>query len=210
MSDLQGVVVEKFFEYYRGDLESQIIDERNVVISFPVHFSGFHRIEVTITSIGGGQYLISDGANTLSELKSAGYAIGSKLKKRIEELSRSAAVRIVNSHLVADTDINNLGSSIQRFLEAAKTIGDAYLVQRPVAPKNKNLIESVAAILSAGGLVYRPKEQVRGSIENHRIDFFFHRMACRVWPSPYLLIQAGRTLKHGRSRSPISREAIPV
>ena len=81
-NDLENIALDRFFDFYRNDIESEVIDTNNVVISFPVHFSGFHRIEVTVTRVSEDQYVISDGSKVLDELRSAGYLINAKLLKR--------------------------------------------------------------------------------------------------------------------------------
>ena len=90
---LKDLAVEEFFKFYREELDYEVLDDTNVVISFPVHFSGFHRVEVTVTRVNENQFLVSDGAKTLEELKNAGYDLNTKLRKRVETISRSARIR---------------------------------------------------------------------------------------------------------------------
>jgi hypothetical protein len=170
---LIDLAIGKFFDFYREDLESEVLDENNVIISFPIHFSGFHRVEITVTQVTPNHFLISDGAKTIEELKNSGYDINSKLKKRLEIISRSAKIRVVNGYLVTESDSTNLGSSIQRFIEAAKTIGDAYLVQRSYAPRETNLLNLVSLFLTEQQVPYQMKHNLRGKIENHTVDFYF-------------------------------------
>ena len=170
---LLNLAITKFFEFYKGDLDSEILDDANVVISFPVHFSGFHRVEITVTQVNPDHFLISDGAKTIEELKNSGYPINSRLKKRLETISRSAKLRIVNDYLVSESDASSLGASIQRFLEAAKTIGDAYLVQRIYPPRDTNLLNQVGQFLQSQQVPYQTKHSLRGRIENHTVDFYF-------------------------------------
>ena len=84
-----------------------------------------------------------------------------------------AQIRIVHEYLVSETDAASLGSSIQRFVEATKTIGDAYLVQRPSPPKESNLINQVAEFLAAQQVPYQARRPLQGRIEKHVIDFYF-------------------------------------
>jgi hypothetical protein len=98
--ELQNLAIDKFFEFYSSDLVSESVDENNVVISFPVHFSGFHRVEITVTRVNPSLFIISDGARTIEELKSSGYPINSRLKKRLETVSRLARIRVVNNYLI--------------------------------------------------------------------------------------------------------------
>jgi len=172
-NDLMNMTISKFFDFYKSEVEGEQIDDNNVVLSFPVHFSGFHRIEVTVTQSRPDLFIISDGAKTLEELRNAGYAVESKLKKRIVSICRMAQIRIVHEYLVSETDAASLGSSIQRFVEATKTIGDAYLVQRPSPPKESNLINQVAEFLAAQQVPYQARRPLQGRIEKHVIDFYF-------------------------------------
>lgn len=171
--NLGQVAIDKFFEFYKSDLEVESIDADNVVLSFPVHFSGFHRIEITVTQTDADRFIISDGAKTLEELRNAGYALETRLRKRLEMVSRSAKIRVVNEYLVTEADVASLGASIQRFLEAVKTIGDAYLVQRASPPHDSNLLNRVAEFLVSHQALYRAKHPIQGRIEKHLVDFYF-------------------------------------
>ena len=71
-TSLQDQAMDSFLTSYKDDLACEEQDENNVVISFPVHFSGFHRVEVTVTRVNPSKFLISDGAKTIDELKNAG------------------------------------------------------------------------------------------------------------------------------------------
>lgn len=170
---LKEFALEKFFAFYREDLEAEQLDDENVVISFPIHFSGFHRVEVTVTRTSSDRFVISDGAKTIEELKNSGYEVGTKLRRRIEQLSRAAEVRVVNGFLVTETDAGGLGASIQRFVEAAKTIGDAYLVQRTHSRRDTTLLDMVSAFLVEQSVTYQMRQNLRGRVENHTVDFYF-------------------------------------
>jgi hypothetical protein len=172
-SELMNMAIAKFFDFYKSEVEGEQIDENNVVLSFPIHFSGFHRIEITVTQSGPDLFIISDGAKTLEELHNAGYAVESKLKKRLETISRAAQIRIVHEYLVSESNAASLGSAIQRFVEATKTIGDAYLVQRPSPPKDSNLVNQVAEYLSSQQVLFQIRRPLQGKIEKHLIDFYF-------------------------------------
>jgi hypothetical protein len=172
-NDLQNIALNKFLDFYKNDIESEIIDAANVVLSFPVHFSGFHRIEVTVTQSSPDQFIISDGSKTVDELRMAGYALTSKLRKRLEMVSRAANIRVVNDFLVCESNLANLGSSIQRFVEAAKTIGDAYLVQRTTLTRDADLINQVSTFLKQQQVPFQTKHPLLGEYERHVIDFYF-------------------------------------
>lgn len=172
-TNLENIALERFFEFYKSDIESEVIDSDNVVISFPVHFSGFHRIEVTITRVSENQFIISDGSKVLDELRSAGYRVNAKLLKRIEELSKIAGIRVVNGYLVSNSDLALLGSSIQRFLEAAKTIGDAYLVQKTGMPRDTQIVKQVGDFLAGQQVPFQTRYPLMGEFEKHIVDFYF-------------------------------------
>jgi hypothetical protein len=172
-NDLQNIALNRFLDFYKNDIESEVIDASNVVLSFPVHFSGFHRIEITVTQSSPDQFIISDGAKTIDELRMAGYTLTSKLRKRLEMVSAAAKIRVVNDYLVCDSNLANLGSSIQRFLEAAKTIGDAYLVQRATLNRETDLINQVTAFLATQQVPYQTRHPLLGEYERHVVDFYF-------------------------------------
>jgi hypothetical protein len=172
-TDLQNIALDSFFDFYKNDIESEIIDINNVVISFPVHFSGFHRIEVTVTRVSENQYVISDGSKVLDELRTAGYLVNAKLLKRIEDISKVASIRVVNGYLVSDTDFASLGSSLQRFIEAAKTIGDAYLVQKTSMPRDMQIVKKVRDFLSEQQVPFQVRQPLLGEFEKHVVDFYF-------------------------------------
>ena len=172
-SELKNLALDRFFEFYRNDVESEVVDANNVVLSFPVHFSGFHRIEITVTRASQDKFIISDGSRTIDELKMAGYTINKNLREKIETITRSAQLRIVNNYLLTDTNLKDLGSSIQRFVEATKTIGDAYLVHKASAPRDKELLDTVSRILYGYSVPFQIRHTLQGKIEDHTIDFFF-------------------------------------
>lgn len=173
MTDITQMALDKFFEFYKNDVESEVIDSVNVVLSFPFHLTGYHRIEITVTSVNPDTFIISDGAKTFEELRLAGYVINKRLRERIEFVSRAARVRVVNRHLVTDCDLKDLGASIQRFLEAVKTIGDAYLVQRVSVPRDKQIFNEIRDFLSTQEAPYQTRHPLKGEFEPHVIDFYF-------------------------------------
>ena len=170
--ELKNTVVSRFLDFYRSDLEAEVIDDKSVVLSFPVHFSGFHRIEVTVTQGTSGRFILSDGSKTISELRNAGYALNKRLKNRLEFISRMAKLRVVNNYLVSECDAQGLGSEVQRFVEAVKTIGDAYLVQRLLPSRETNLLNRVAEFLGNQQVVYRTRYLLDGELEKHTVDFY--------------------------------------
>ncbi len=172
-NELQDLALDRFFDFYRSDVESEVVDANNVVLSFPVHFSGFHRIEITVTRSSQDRFIISDGSKTIDELKMAGYTVNKKFREKIGEIIRSAQLRMVNDYLITETDLKDLGGSIQRFIEATKTIGDAYLVHKSSSPRDKELIEAVSRILYGYSIPFQTRHTLQGKIEDHKVDFFY-------------------------------------
>ncbi len=173
MSNLEDITLNQFFSYYRSDIETEVIDDNNVVLSFPIHFSGFHRIEVTVTQLPDKCFIISDGGKILDELRTAGYILDKKLRMRLEHIVKVARIRIVNSYIVANCCLADLGESLQRFLEAAKTIGDAYLVQRTSTKRDAALISRVSSFLAEQRVPFQTKHALNGKYERHVVDFYF-------------------------------------
>ena len=171
--ELQNLALDRFFEFYKNDIETEVIDARNVVLSFPVHFSSFHRVEITITQTAGETFIISDGAKVIDELRTAGYSLNNKLRARLESICKFARIRVINDHLVSNSSLKELGSSIQRFVEAAKTIGDAYLVQRTTIKRDLDLLDEVSSFLVKQGVSFRKKQPLSGQFERHVVDFYF-------------------------------------
>ena len=87
MVDITEMVVGKYLDAYKGLIVSEPVDNDSVTVSFPFHYSGDHRIELTITAVSGGQFIISDMARTVGELREFGLRIGATIRKRIEGIS---------------------------------------------------------------------------------------------------------------------------
>lgn len=142
----------------------------SVVLSFPLHLAASHRIEITVTDWGNSRYLISDSARTLGEIEAAGYTVTRKMRERLDQLANSVGARIVDAHLVLESHSEDLGLSIQKFLEVSKTIGDVYLVHKQRETADEELILEVGAVLSSRGMHYRLHEKIHGRIDTHPID----------------------------------------
>ena len=165
-------VLSNYLESYRGLIEAEPLDEGSVLLSFPFHYSGNHRIEVAVTRIADDAFLISDMAKTIEELQSAGYEIGPNTKKRIEGVAKTSGLALRESHLILESGQKNLGENIQRFVEAAKTIADVYLVYRGrTAGKEADLVKEVKHVLNRRKVIYKEGQRIRGIIEMHSVDF---------------------------------------
>lgn len=141
-----------------------------MTISFPFHLADNHRIEITATKLDKNHYVLSDAARTLGEVQDAGYSLTTQMKERIERIAGSAGLTVQADHLVMETSAKALASSMQRFLETAKMIGDVYLVHKNrVAPEN-TLIPKIRKTLDYEHLLYKEKEKLQGQIETHSFD----------------------------------------
>jgi hypothetical protein len=169
MNSVIDSVLDEYLKTYRDLIAVERLDH-SIVLSFPLHLAARHRIEVTVTDWGKGRCLLSDSARTLGEIEAAGYSLTPSTMDRLEELAGASGVRIVDMHLVLESAYNNLGSSIQKFLETSKTIGDVYLVHRHRAEEREDLVSQVRTVLNSENIVYRPKQRVQGRQEGHSID----------------------------------------
>lgn len=173
MANLIDEVLSGYISAYRELIAVEPTEENSATLSFPFHYSGDHRIELTVTKIGKNRYVISDLARTMSELRDAGYRMGSTTRKRIEELASRSGLHITKDHLLAECDEKGLGLTIQVVLESAKTIADAYLVHgKPRGVAEDELARAVRTILNERKVIYKEKEKVRGEIERHSVDFY--------------------------------------
>jgi hypothetical protein len=166
-------IVSDYLDSYKGLIETAPVDDRSVTISFPFHYSADHRIEVTVTQIEKERFVISDMARTLAELRDAGYSLAVSTKKRIEEIAGRSGLRVVQNHFVLECTKKDLGEGLQRFLEAAKTIADVYLVHgRPRPSPENELTKKVRKILTGRKLLFREDDRIPGVLESHSVNFY--------------------------------------
>lgn len=173
MGRLIDDVLSEYISAYRELIVVEPTEENSATLSFPFHYSGDHRIELTVTRIDKNRYVISDLARTMSELRDAGYRMGAATRKKVEKLAKRSGLRVTKDHLLAECDAKGLGVTIQTVLESAKTIADAYLVHgRPRGVPEEELANAVRKILTERKVLYKEKEKIRGEIERHSVDFY--------------------------------------
>jgi hypothetical protein len=165
-------VLKSYFATHKELIATEQVDDNNVIVSFPLHFVGNHRIEVSITETMDGIFLISDIGRTISELKDYGYSVSPGLLSRMVQIAKPANVRIVNDNLVMDCRPEEIGVCLHTFAEAAKTIGDAYLAFHVKTPPEKKLFEAVSQLLNDSAIPYKPSHKVHGKIDAHSVDFY--------------------------------------
>jgi hypothetical protein len=208
-------VISDYLAEYKNSIDSEPVDERNVMLSFPLHYSGNHRVEVTITQLSADKFVISDMSQTLDELRDAGHAITHNLRKRIQNIANINGLRIVDDYLVLECSKKDLGKSLQRFIEAAKTIGDAYLAFSIKPPQEENLINAVRAVLNKRKVLFRESQAVRGKIENHKINFLVPPngtpgLALAVLPNPTKQLAEAWGFKVGDIKSANSNLSVGI
>lgn len=164
-------VLTKYLSTHKDLIETEQVDDKNIIVSFPLHFVGNHRVEVSITEADGLLFL-SDIGRTITELKDYGYSVSAGLMSRMVEIAKPASVRVVNENLVMNCNSDELGTSLHSFVETAKTIGDAYLAFQVKAQPERKLVEDIAELLNEAHIPYRPSHKVHGKIDAHSVDFY--------------------------------------
>jgi hypothetical protein len=193
---LREQILENYLDAQRGLTEIEQIDDDNVVLSLPLHFSANTRVELAVTKITDTYFAITDMAQTLGELKDAGYAIGGKLRKRVEELAKTAGAEFAGNHLVKKCSKAELGEAIHQFADVAKTIGDAYLaygVRKPPMEEEDELVARVRRIFAEEKYNYKEKQEISGRVEVHTVDFYIapngtRGLALAVLPNPSQIV----------------------
>jgi hypothetical protein len=172
MTDILNSVLEDYLRTYRGLIAVERVDERSVSLSVPFHFASNHRVEVIVTHATGDQYIISDGARILSELKASGHPITVKTRERLEALAKMSGVKLIREYLILDSTKAKIGEDIQLFIETAKTIGDVYFAHRDRSPNEREIVEKVKTILDSEKVVYQQSFPISGEIEPHKFSFY--------------------------------------
>ena len=152
-------------------LSEQVEDKaHSVTVSIPLHISGNHRVEVTVTEFSPGRFILSDMARTLGELADGGKQITPDFRRRTEEIASSFGARLVMNHMVLDCDAALLGEAIHRLAEASKTIGDAYLLAHSQAVHARAVVDDVKHILNSRQLPFKENVRLKGEVEEHPFD----------------------------------------
>ena len=69
MSQLLDQVLENYFGAHKELIAAESDGENDVVVSFPFHYVGNHRVEISITEVMGGQLVRFRMGRTIGELK---------------------------------------------------------------------------------------------------------------------------------------------
>lgn len=169
-------IVKAYLDAYKKLVISEAVTDKtagpSVAISVPLHFSGNHRVEVTITEFSSGRFILSDMARTLGELAEGGKTVTPDFRKKAEEIATQFGLRFVLDHLILESDATSLGGNIQRFAETCKTIGDAYLLQRSHATHVRVVVDEVKRIFRARHINFKQDVKVPGELEKHEFDIY--------------------------------------
>lgn len=169
-------VLKAYLDAYKKLVVSERVKDKNAgqstALSVPLHFSGNHRVEVTITEFSPGKFILSDMARTLGELAEGGKTITPDFRKKAEEIAAQFGTEFVLDHLICQSDISALGGNIQRFAEACKTIGDAYLLQRSHYVHVRAVVDEVKRIFSARQIEFQQDFKVPGELKKHDFDVY--------------------------------------
>ncbi len=192
---LQDQILANYLDAQRGLTEVHQVDDNNVVLSLPLHFSANKRVELTVTRVTDNYFVISDMAQTLGELKDAGYGLGGKLKEKILSIGKAAGLEFAGNHLVRRVSDKELGKAIHQFADVAKTIGDAYLTYstKRSSTDEDELVTRVRRVFTEGHYKYQEKQELSGTIECHTVDFYVapngtRGLALAVLPNPSQII----------------------
>jgi len=168
-------IIKNYMTTQRDLIEVEAVDDRSIIISMPLHFSAFTPVELSVTQITDDQFILSDMAQTLGELKEVGYAVGPKTKQRILSITKLWHLELSGNNLTRICSKRDLGSALHEFAEAAKTIGDVYLSysSRIVPPQeNEEVKDRIRETLHSRHFLYKEKQRIPGKIEAHKVDFF--------------------------------------
>lgn len=170
-------VLHAYIDAQKELIEFEDIDRNNCVLSLPLHYSAHTRVELTVTRISENQFLLTDQGQTITELKDSGHPIGQRLMDRVREIMRIWRVDLDGVSLVRMCNRKDLGTALHEIGEAAKTIGDAYLIPREKEPDprvEESIKDRLRRTFQKEKYFYREQQNVPGKIESagHKVDFY--------------------------------------
>ncbi len=174
---LASEIRSKYVAAHRASVKVEAVDSDSVLVSLPLHFSAYTRVEFAVTRIDEDQFVISDLAQTIGELKDAGYGVGGALRERMGAITKMWKVQISGNTLVRTCSAKELGTAVQEFAEAAKTIGDAYLAYPTRGGykdegEDEHVRQRIRRTFQAKRLCFEEGRLVPGRIESHKVDFY--------------------------------------
>lgn len=164
-------VLDTYISAYRDLIVTERVEPNSLTLSLPMHLAGSHRVEITVTDIGKGWCVLSDGARTLNEIRNAGHSLTPQMKEKLERIANISSVEIVEETLVWEVQYAEIGPSIQKYLELCKMIGDVYLIHKPRDTEEGDLVCEVKTVLDSKGVPYLVHRKIYGEIEVHPFHF---------------------------------------
>ena len=170
-------VLDAYLRAQKKLIEFEDVDRNNCRVSLPLHYSAHARVELAITQLSRDHFLLTDEGQTVTELRNAGHATGTRVLERLREIIRVWNVDLDGVSLVRMCTRKDLGTAIHELGEAAKTFGDAYLMPRDKEPDprvEESIKDEVRNVFRSEQYFYREDQTVPGKIEQagHRVDFY--------------------------------------
>jgi len=180
--NLATQILDRYFGAQKELVEVERIDDRSVIVSLPIHFSAYTRVEVAVTRLNENSFILSDMAKVIGELQDAGHNFEGRLRDRIVEMVKISKVSFSGTTLLRTCTEAELGNAILEFSEAAKTIGDAYLVYPRTGGKSKaedDIRMKIRKTFQQKRYMYKERGIVRGEVEEHKVDFLIEPNGAR-------------------------------
>jgi hypothetical protein len=170
-------VLDAYLRAQKKLIEFEDVDKNNCRVSLPLHYSAHARVELAITQLSKDQFLLTDQGLTVTELRNAGHATGSRVLDHLKEIIRIWNVDLDGVSLVRICSRKDLGTALHELGEAAKTLGDAYLMPRDKEPDpqvEESIKDRVRKTFQKEQYFYRERQTVPGRIEQagHEVDFY--------------------------------------
>jgi len=170
-------VLDAYLRAQKKLIEFEDIDKNNCRVSLPLHYSAHARVELAVTQLSRDQFLLTDEGQTVTELRNAGHATGSRILDHLKDVIRIWNVDLDGVSLVRMCSRKDLGTALHELGEAAKTVGDAYLISRDKEPDTQaeeTIKDKVRNVFRKEKYFYREEQTVPGKIEHegHKVDFY--------------------------------------
>jgi hypothetical protein len=169
-------IIAKYLKSQHNLLRFENVGQDSCLLSLPLNFTAHTRVELAVTRLSSDQYILTDQGQTLGELHDAGYAINAKLLERLKQIIKVWQVELAGVTLTRTTKEKDLGNALHDFGQAAKTVGDAYLVMRDRETDDRieeEIKDQVRRTFMEHQYFYRESQNVPGQIEKgYKVDFY--------------------------------------
>jgi len=168
-------ILTRYLDAQKDLIAIESVDDRSAILSLPLHFSAYSRVELSVTQVTKSQFVVSDMGQTIGEMKDAGYQVKDKVRQRIVELVKIAQLQLDGNTLLRQCSADQLGKVIHDFADAAKTVGDAYLAYPSrggsVSKVEDDLKKQIRSTFNQKHYLYKETQTLPGEIEEHTLDF---------------------------------------